>query len=126
MLQQDTPRDYVVGTGVSTSVRRFVELAFAEVGITLEWRESEHHEHGVDVNTGRVLVETDPRYLRPLEVDVLRADPSKIRRELGWQTRTDVATLARIMVRYDLAHEEYGYDDLVTDEEVAPWTERWK
>ena len=124
MLQQDKPDDYVVGTGVSTSVRRFVELCFQEIGIAVEWRPHGVAEVGVDAQSGKILVETDPRYLRPLEVEILRADPSKIQREIGWRSKTDVAELARIMVRYDLAHDEYGFDDLVPDDLIARWRKR--
>jgi GDP-D-mannose dehydratase len=77
-------------------------------------------EIGNDKRTGRTLVTTDGRYLRPLEVEQLRADSTKIHREIGW-TSVDVADLACIMVRYDLAHTEYGHDDLVSDETIAQW-----
>jgi len=85
MLQQDTPGDYVVGTGEMHSVRQFVEWAFEEVG--LDWRE---------------YVKFDPRYIRPAEVDALQADPSKALRELGWHPQTSVRQLTRIMVEADV------------------------
>ena len=71
-----------------------------------------------DKRTGRTFVTTDGRYLRPLEVEQLRADSTKIHRQIGW-TSVDVADPACIMVRYDLAHTEYGHDDLVSDETIA-------
>ena len=78
-------------------------------------------EVGNDKRTGRTFVTTDGRYLRPLEVEQLRADSTKIHREIGWTSKVDVADLARIMVRYDLAQTEYGRDDLVSDETIAQW-----
>jgi GDPmannose 4,6-dehydratase len=102
MLQQDRPDDYVLATGETRSVREFAERAFAEVGITLDWRGEGAGEQGVDCATGRVLVEIDPRYLRPTEVDTLCGDASKARRVLGWRHETTFDALVREMVAADL------------------------
>ena len=102
MLQQDTGDDYVLATGVTTHVRTFVEWAFADAGIDLEWRGKGVDEKGYCRRSGRCLVEVDPRYFRPTEVDLLLGDPSKARRVLGWSHTTSVRELAREMVTEDL------------------------
>ncbi len=102
MLQQDTPDDYVLATGVKHSVRRFVELAFAEVGIRIQWNGSGVAEKGVDAKTGRTLVEVDPRYFRPTEVDLLIGDPAKVERVLGWKATTPLEQMVREMLQSDL------------------------
>lgn len=102
MLQQDEPDDYVLATGVTTTVRSFVEWAFDDVGITLEWRGTGVDEKGHDPATGKVLVEVDPRYFRPTEVELLIGDPSKARARLGWTHDTSVRDLVKEMVREDL------------------------
>jgi GDPmannose 4,6-dehydratase len=101
MLQAGTPDDYVIATGESHSVREFCELAFAEVGTTITWSGKGADEKGVDTG-GRVLVEVDPHYFRPAEVDLLLGDASKARRDLGWQPTVDFAGLVRMMVQHDL------------------------
>ncbi len=106
MLQQDEPGDYVLATGETHTVRSFVELAFACVGRTVEWRGSGVDEKGVDAATGDVLIEIDPRYFRPTEVDLLLGDPTKARTHLGWQHRTSFEDLVREMVDVDLAAAE--------------------
>lgn len=103
MLQQDTPDDYVIATGEYHTVREFVTLAFANVGITLEWHGRGMDEKGVDTATGRTLVEVDPRFFRPAEVEQLLGDPSKARTKLGWNPRrTSFEDLVRIMVDHDV------------------------
>jgi GDPmannose 4,6-dehydratase len=102
MLQQDVPEDYVLATGVTTPVRSFVEWAFEDVGIELEWRGSGADEKGYDRANGRCLVEVDARYFRPTEVDLLLGDASKAREKLGWVHETSVRELAAEMVREDL------------------------
>lgn len=102
MLQQDRPDDYVLATGVTTKVRTFVEWAFGEAGYGLEWRGSGIDEKGYDMATGRCLVEVDPRYFRPTEVDHLLGDASKAARKLGWRHEKSVRDLAREMVQADL------------------------
>lgn len=102
MLQQDDPDDYVLATGATTQVRAFVEWAFADAGFTLEWKGEGVQEKGFDAKTGKVLVEVDPRYFRPTEVDLLIGDPAKAHAKLGWRHETSVRELAREMVRADL------------------------
>jgi GDPmannose 4,6-dehydratase len=103
MLQQDTPDDYVLATGETHAVREFVELAFREAGIGIEWKGRGREEVGLDRKTGRILVEIDPRYFRPTEVDLLLGDPSKAHRQLGWRHTTPFPALVSEMVRADLA-----------------------
>jgi GDPmannose 4,6-dehydratase len=102
MLQQETPDDYVLATGESHCVRSFVEKAFRKVGIGLEWRGEGVDEQGVETSSGRVLVEVDPRYFRPAEVDRLVGDPRKARDKLGWRHETKLDDLIAEMVREDL------------------------
>jgi GDPmannose 4,6-dehydratase len=102
MLQQEAPDDYVLATGRSASVRSFVEKAFREVGVEIEWRGEGVDEKGVDHSTGRLLVEVDPRYFRPTEVDRLLGDPKKAWEKLGWRHETSFDELVAEMVREDL------------------------
>ena len=102
ILQHDRPDDFVVATGETHSVREFASLAFKEAGLELEWHGKGLDEKGVEAGTGRVLVEVDPRYFRPTEVELLLGDPSKAERELGWKRRVSFEDLVRRMVRYDL------------------------
>ena len=102
MLQQDEPDDYVLATGKTTKVRDFVTLAFSEIGISLEWRGEGVRETGVCKASGRVLVEVDPRYFRPTEVDLLIGDPTKALNKLGWSHATSWSELCKEMVREDL------------------------
>nr|WP_040825065.1 GDP-mannose 4,6-dehydratase [Thermanaerovibrio velox] len=102
MLQQDRPDDYVIATGKTYTVREFATLAFAEAGIPLKWEGRGPEEKGVHAKTGRVLVEVDPRYFRPTEVDILQGDPSKAMRVLGWRPRTTLEELVREMVAHDM------------------------
>jgi GDPmannose 4,6-dehydratase len=102
MLQQDTPDDYVLATGQTQSVRRFVELAFSHVDIPIRWEGAGVDEKGLHAKTGDVLVAVDPRYFRPTEVDLLIGDPSKAKRVLGWQATTSFEALVEDMMRADL------------------------
>jgi len=102
MLQQDQPGDYVLATGRAHSVRQLVSLAFAEAGIAIAWEGTGVDERGIDGKTGRVLVEVDPRYFRPTEVDLLLGDASKARRVLGWEATTSFEAMVAEMVRSDL------------------------
>ena len=86
ILQQDTPQDYVLSMNETHTVREFVELAFAELGYEIEWQGEGVNEKGIDKKTGKVLVEVDPRYFRPAEVELLWGDSTKARTELGWKT----------------------------------------
>jgi GDPmannose 4,6-dehydratase len=119
MLQQPKSGDYVIGTGKAYTVRQFVEMCFAAVGDEIVWSGSGVEEIGSDARSGKIRVKVDPYYFRPLETEHLRSDPSKARRDLGWHARTLAPDLARLMVRYDLVHSEYGFPDIVSDAEVA-------
>jgi GDPmannose 4,6-dehydratase len=102
MLQQDEPDDYVLATGEAHSVREFIELAFAETGVSVRWTGSGTEEHGVCAQSGRVLVRVDPRYFRPTEVDDLLGNSEKARRKLGWSHTVSFHELVREMVREDI------------------------
>jgi GDPmannose 4,6-dehydratase len=102
MLQQDSPEDYVLATGKMVTVREFTRLAFAEAGIELEFRGEGVEEKGIDKNTGKVLVEVDPQYFRPAEVEELLGDPSKAIKELGWKPTTTLEELVKMMIQSDL------------------------
>jgi GDPmannose 4,6-dehydratase len=102
MMQQDEPDDYVLATGTTTAVRTFAEWAFMDVGITIRWVGKGVEEKGYCQETGRCLVEVDPRYFRPTEVDLLIGDPTKAATKLGWTHDTSVRELAREMVTEDL------------------------
>ena len=108
IVQHDEPGDWVLATGVTTSVRRFVELSFAEVGRRIEWRGSGPAEVGIDAVSGAELVAIDPRYYRPTEVDLLLGDPSKARDQLGWKHTTSIEEMIREMVAADLAEARAG------------------
>jgi GDPmannose 4,6-dehydratase len=103
IVQQERPDDYVLATGQAHSVREFVERAFAEVSRRIVWRGTGIDEKGFDEATGDLLVEVDPRYFRPTEVDILVGDSSKARARLGWQHRSSFAELVKEMVAADLA-----------------------
>lgn len=102
MLQQDEPDDYVLATGETTRVRTFVEWAFEDAGFQLDWKGEGAEEKGCCRKTGRCLVEVDPRYFRPTEVDLLLGNPAKAREKLGWTHTTSVRELAREMVLEDI------------------------
>ena len=85
ILQQDNPEDFVVATGQTTTVRDFVDLAFKEVGIEIEWQGNGVDEVGIDKSTGNIVVAVDPRYFRPTEVELLLGDPTKAQEKLGWK-----------------------------------------
>ncbi len=112
MLQQDEPDDYVVGTGESHSVREFAEKAFSYAGIEIEWKGSGTEEKGIVksieskwdslLRPGQIIIEIDPRYFRPTEVEFLQADITKAREKLGWEPRTTFDELIKIMVDYDM------------------------
>lgn len=89
MMQQDTPKDYVLSTGKTMSVRKFVELAFSQKGITIGWKGENLNEIGFDIKTGKTLVRINPRFFRPCEVDLLLGDCSKAEKELGWTRKFD-------------------------------------
>jgi GDPmannose 4,6-dehydratase len=103
IMQAAEPGDYVLATGETRSVREFVDLAFAEIGRTIEWRGKGVDETGVDKKSGKTVVRIDPTYFRPTEVDLLIGDSSKARQKLGWQPKTTFAQLVKEMVAGDLA-----------------------
>ena len=103
MLQHDTPEDFVIATGEMHSVREFCTLSFAEAGINLRWEGTGVDEKGICTKTNNVLVEVDPKYFRPAEVEQLLGDPTKAKTVLGWNpTKTSFAELVRIMVAHDM------------------------
>lgn len=102
MLQHDTPEDFVIATGEMHSVRDFCTLAFAEAGIQLRWEGEGINEKGIDTATGKTLVEVDPKYFRPAEVEQLMGDPTKAKTLLGWNPRkTSFGELVKLMVKHD-------------------------
>lgn len=125
ILQQETPEDYVIATGVTTRVREFIRLSFAEVGIEVEFRGEGAEEKGYVVacnnpdyqlEIGKLVVAVDPKYFRPTEVELLIGDPTKSQTKLGWKPKYDLAMLVAEMVSADVEHfrkekllKEYGY-----------------
>ena len=123
ILQQDEPKDYVLATGVTTTIRDFCKMTFAELGMDIEFKGEGVDEVGIDKDTGKVIIEVDPRYFRPTEVDLLLGDSSKARRELGWTPKYNLQALVKEMVREDLAEAEKenvlrkeGYEILIPQE----------
>ncbi len=105
IMQQDVPEDYVIASGEMHTVREFCTMAFKEAGIELRWEGKGVDEKGIDVATGRVLVEVDPKYFRPAEVEQLLGDPTKARTKLGWNPqKTPLPELVRIMVQHDMEY----------------------
>ena len=123
ILQQDHPDNYVLATGVTTSIRDFCRLTFKRLGIELEFVGQGVDEKGIDKATGKTLIEVDPRYFRPAEVDLLLGDSTKARNELGWKPTYDLEALVNEMVDSDLelakkekTLREHGYKVLVPQE----------
>lgn len=114
ILQQDTPEDFVIATNHQVSVRDFVNAAFAEVGMSLDWQGSGVEEKGICTKTGKTLVEVDPRYFRPTEVETLLGDASKAKEKLGWQAKISLEDMVSEMVREDLIIAEK--DNLCKDQ----------
>lgn len=108
ILQQDNPQDYVLAMNETHTVREFVELAFAELGYEIIWEGTGIDEKGIDKNTGKVLVEVDPRYFRPAEVELLWGDSTKARTELGWKPKYSFMDLVKEMVASDLEEMKNG------------------
>ncbi|MDU1538943.1 MAG: GDP-mannose 4,6-dehydratase [Paeniclostridium sordellii] len=108
ILQQDKPQDYVLAMNETHTVREFVELAFAELGYEILWEGTGVDEKGIDKKTGRVLVEVDPRYFRPAEVELLWGDSTKARTELGWEPKYSFMDLVKEMVSSDLEEMKNG------------------
>jgi len=109
IMQRDTPDDYVLATGRTTTVRTFCEMAFDAAGIELAWEGTGEDEKGYDAATGQCVVEIDPRYYRPTEVELLQGDAEKARQQLGWTPDTPLEVMTREMVEHDLreAQEEF-------------------
>jgi len=101
MLQNNKPVDYVVATGENHTVKEFVELSFKRVDMEIEWTGKEKDEKAIDKKSGKILVEVDPKYFRPTEVDVLLGDSTKIKKELGWEPKVRFDELVNIMVDFD-------------------------
>jgi len=102
MLQQKEADDFVLATGKKITVRKFVELAFAEVGITLKWEGKGVEEKGINTTTGKIVVEVDPAYFRPTEVDLLIGDASKAKKVMGWEPKHTLEQLVKEMMAYDI------------------------
>lgn len=103
ILQHESPEDFVIATGEMHTVREFATLAFSEVGMELRWEGEGGEEKGIDIKTGKVLVEVDPKYFRPCEVEQLLGDPTKAKTLLGWNpTKTSFEELVHIMVEHDM------------------------
>jgi GDPmannose 4,6-dehydratase len=102
MLQQDKADDFVIATGVTTTVRDFINMSFSETGITLKWEGSGVNEKGIDSVSGKTMVEIDPKYFRPAEVDILIGDPSKAAKNLGWKPKVQLPELVKMMVSHDI------------------------
>lgn len=123
ILQHNCPDNFVLATGVTTSIRDFCKMTFAELGIDLDFVGEGVDEKGIDKATGKVLIEVDPRYFRPAEVELLLGDSTKARTELGWKPKYDLQALVKDMVQsdYELAKKEktlkdQGYQVLVSQE----------
>jgi len=102
MLQQDEPDDYVMATGVTTTVRDFITMSFKEAGIELIWEGKGVEEKGKNKADGKVLVEIDPRYFRPAEVELLIGDPAKAKNKLGWEPKVRLPELVKMMMKHDI------------------------
>lgn len=102
MLQQEVPDDFVIATGETHSIREFCEEAFKLAGYEITWQGQGLEEKGVDKNTGQVLIEVDPKYFRPAEVDILMGDSSKAEAKLGWKPKVTFKELVKIMLESDL------------------------
>lgn len=107
MLQQPEPKDYVIATNETHTVREFVEIAFSKVGIKIGWEGKGVDEQGYDITTGRILVVVNPRYFRPTEVELLWGDCSRTEKEIGWERKTSFDQLVYMMVDHDMK-EIYG------------------
>ena len=106
MLQHSEPDDYVVATGETHSVRKFAEMVFARLDMPLIWQGAGVHEKGIDTGTGKIVIEIDPKYFRPAEVDLLLGDPAKARLALNWAPKTSFEELVNMMVDTDVVLAE--------------------
>ena len=110
MLQQEKPDDFVIATGETHTVREFTELAFRHIGVELAWEGEGVEEKAYDRKTNRLLVEVNPKYFRPAEVEFLWGDPAKAKEKLGWTNKTSFERLVEIMMDYDMKFDSYGGD----------------
>ena len=110
MLQQEKPDDFVIATGETHTVREFTELAFRHIGVELAWEGEGVEEKAYDRKTNRLLVEVNPKYFRPAEVEFLWGDPTKAKEKLGWTNKTSFERLVEIMMDYDMKFDNYGGD----------------
>lgn len=123
LLQQDKPEDFVLATGVTTTIRDFCKMTFAELGIDLDFIGTGVDEKGVDKDTGKILIEVDPKYFRPTEVELLLGDAAKAREKLGWVPKYDLPQLVKEMVEEDMKEakrekhlKDNGYEVLIPQE----------
>lgn len=123
VLQQDKPEDFVLATGVTTTIRDFCNMAFKEVGIELQWKGHGVNEKGINKENGKTIIEVDPKYFRPTEVDLLLGNATKARKKLGWEPKYDLPMLVKDMIKEDMkeAKKEVflkngGYEVLVPQE----------
>jgi GDPmannose 4,6-dehydratase len=120
LLQQDKPQDYVIATNETHTVREFVELSFKEVGIDIEWKGTGVSERGYDRDTGKELVDINPRYFRPAEVDLLWGDATKAETELGWERKVNFKELVKMMVDADMREiAGISSENFITQAEAA-------
>ena len=121
MLQQEKPDDYVIATGETHSVREFIELVFKELGIEIIWQGEGAEEVGIDSRTGKIIVEVDPRYYRPTEVELLIGDSSKARKKLGWEPKVRLEELVKMMVQSDEEEilKNYSAEKLAASQEIG-------
>jgi GDPmannose 4,6-dehydratase len=108
MLQHDRPDTYVLATNQTWSVRHFVELAFKSAGIEIMWKGKQEQETGIDKKTGKTLVKVNPRYYRPCEVELLIGNPKKANIQLGWEPKTSLEDLCKMMVEADIRRNTVG------------------
>lgn len=108
MLQADEPDTFVLATNRTETVRDFVAMAFKAVDINLEWKGSADNEHGIDTNTGKTVIQVNPKFYRPAEVELLIGNPEKAKRVLGWEAKTTLEELCKLMVDADLRHVSAG------------------
>ena len=108
MLQADEPDTFVLATNRTETVRDFVSMAFKAVSIELDWKGSADNEHGIDTRTGKTVIQVNPKFYRPAEVELLIGDPEKAKRVLGWEPNTTLEELCLLMVKADLARVKVG------------------
>ncbi|WP_066627856.1 GDP-mannose 4,6-dehydratase [Clostridium magnum] len=120
ILQQDEAKDYVLATNETHTVREFVELTFKEVGVEIQWKGTGVEEKGYDKATGKLLVDVNPRYFRPAEVELLWGDSSKAEKELGWERKVDFSGLVKMMVDADMREiAGVGTEEFLAQKEAA-------